>query len=75
MTDTQPRLGSNEPDMTKDPLEVDPERFDETLHPKSRLNFGKIYTVEHNVKVLPIGQISEASMPTFIAYARAELAF
>ncbi|KAL2794947.1 hypothetical protein BJX66DRAFT_177861 [Aspergillus keveii] len=55
MTDTQPRLGSNEPDMTKDPLEI--------------------YTVEHNVKVLPIGQISEASMPTFIAYARAELAF
>ncbi|KAL2856189.1 hypothetical protein BJX68DRAFT_230111 [Aspergillus pseudodeflectus] len=74
MADTPPRLGSNEPETTKEPLEVDPERFDETLHPKSRLNFGKIYTVEHNVKVLPIGVISAASMPRFIAYARAELA-
>jgi hypothetical protein len=74
MSGTPPRLGLNEPDTTKEPLEVDPEQFDERLHPKSRLDFGKIYTVEHNVKVLPIGKISEASMPNFIAYARAELA-
>jgi hypothetical protein len=75
MSGTAPRLEANEPEPTKDAIEVDPERFDERLHPKSRLNFGKIYTVEHNVKVLPIGVISEASMPKFIAYARAELQF
>jgi hypothetical protein len=73
MSDTRPRLASTEPTPTKDPIEVDPERFEERLHRKSRLNFGRIYTVEHNVKVLPIGEISEASMPKFVAYARAEL--
>ncbi|KAJ0426927.1 hypothetical protein BJY00DRAFT_3590 [Aspergillus carlsbadensis] len=74
MSGTAPRVGSNEPLMVKEPLAVDPERFDESLHSKSRLNFGKIYTVEHNVKVLPIGVIAEVSMPKFISYARAELA-
>jgi hypothetical protein len=73
MSGTPPRLGANEPVIPKEPLEVDPERFDEPWHPKSRLNFGEIYTVEHNVKVLPIGVISAASMPKFISYARAEL--
>ncbi|KAJ0425002.1 hypothetical protein BJY00DRAFT_275711 [Aspergillus carlsbadensis] len=74
MSGTPPRLGSNEPITIKEPLEVECERFDESLHSKSRLNFGKIYTVEHNVKVLPIGEISEASMPKFLEYAREELA-
>ncbi|KAL2856412.1 hypothetical protein BJY01DRAFT_178837 [Aspergillus pseudoustus] len=73
MSDAEPRLGSNEPLMVKEPLRVNPERFDERLNPKSRLNFGKIYTVEHNVKVLPIGEIAEVSMPKFILYARAEM--
>lgn len=59
--------------MVKDPLEVEPERHDETLDPLSRLNFGKIYTVEHNVKVLPIGQIAPGSVSKFVHYARSEL--
>ncbi|KAL3463917.1 hypothetical protein BJX64DRAFT_107627 [Aspergillus heterothallicus] len=74
MSGTEPRLSPNEPLMPKEPLEVDPTRLDETLHLKSRLNFGKIYTVEHNVKVLPIGEIAKPSMPKFISYARTELA-
>jgi hypothetical protein len=58
--------------MTKEPLEVTPATFDQRLDPMSRLNFGKIYTVEHNVKVLPVGKISERSMPKFLSYAKRE---
>lgn len=34
-----------------------------------RLNFGKIYIVEHNVKVHTIGKITEDSMQRFHIYA------
>ncbi|KAL2807837.1 hypothetical protein BJX63DRAFT_411145 [Aspergillus granulosus] len=74
MTGTHPKMGSMEPLMSKGPLEVDPDRFDDPLDRMSRVNFGRIYTVEHDVKVLGVGKISPQSMPRFIAYARAELA-
>ncbi|KAL5333242.1 hypothetical protein BJX70DRAFT_73352 [Aspergillus crustosus] len=69
-----PLIMHGESPMVKEPLEVAPDRPEETLDPKSRLNFGKIYTVEHNVKVLPIGRITSASMTRFLQYASDELA-
>ncbi|KAL4920077.1 hypothetical protein BDW62DRAFT_22314 [Aspergillus aurantiobrunneus] len=72
MRGTTPTRGYNEPPMTKEPLSVSSDRQEE-LHPMSRLNFGKIYTVEHNVKVLPIGTISSGSMTRFHQYASEEL--
>ncbi|KKK15079.1 hypothetical protein AOCH_003938 [Aspergillus ochraceoroseus] len=74
MTHTRPTRSVHEPEMTKEPLEVSPARYDERLDEMSRLNFGKIYTVEHNVKVLPIGEIASRSMSKFLNYARPELA-
>ncbi|KAL5001327.1 hypothetical protein BDV10DRAFT_160449 [Aspergillus recurvatus] len=74
MRGTRPALGAGEPRMIKEPLEVSPESPDEHLDSMSRLNFSKIYTVEHNVKVLPIGKISSGSMTRFRQYARYELA-
>ncbi|KAL2809403.1 hypothetical protein BJX63DRAFT_405743 [Aspergillus granulosus] len=74
MRDTQPTRSSRERGIVKEPLMVEPERLDESLDSMSRLNFGKIYTVEHNVKVLPIGKIADELMPKFMSYARAELA-
>ncbi|RDW76761.1 uncharacterized protein DSM5745_06753 [Aspergillus mulundensis] len=74
MRSTNPEMGRREPNMSKEPLEVAPENPDERLDPMSRLNFGKIYTVEHNVKVLPIGRITSGSMTRFRHYARDELA-
>ena len=68
---TRPAYGPNEPKMTKDPLEVTPEPY-QKLHMMSRLNFGKIYTVEHNQRVLPVGNISEESMAKFHLYAKRE---
>ncbi|KAL4861514.1 hypothetical protein BDV12DRAFT_64569 [Aspergillus spectabilis] len=70
---TMPAMKRSEAPMIKEPLEVAPERADETLDPMSRLNFGKIYTVEHNVKVLPIGRVTSASMTRFLQYASDEL--
>jgi hypothetical protein len=59
--------------MAKEPLEVDPVRPDQKLDCMSRVNFGKIYTVEHNINVLPVGKIMEASRARFLEYAQSEL--
>jgi hypothetical protein len=47
----------------------------QTLKPESRINFGKIYTVEHNVKVEPVGQIARSSMPYFYSHFNNENKF
>lgn len=70
---TPPIQGANEPRMVKEPLEVAIELLDETLNPMSRLDFGKVHTVEHNVKVLPIGRITSRSMTRFIQYTKDEM--
>ncbi|KAJ5093543.1 hypothetical protein N7456_009404 [Penicillium angulare] len=72
MRGTQPVTRTNEPRMTKEPLEVEPAKADQKLDPMSRLNFGKVYTVEHNVKVLPVGRITEGSLAKFSTYTKAE---
>ncbi|KAL4788603.1 hypothetical protein BJX76DRAFT_353049 [Aspergillus varians] len=72
-SDTYPIVESNKPPMPKEPIGVDTYRPDESLDPKSMINFGRIYTVEHNVMISPIGTISEESMPRFLEYSREEL--
>lgn len=56
--------------MIKQPLEVVVESRDDSLHPMSRLNFGKVLKVEHDVKVKPIGRVTSRSMTRFIEYTR-----
>lgn len=34
-----------------------------TIDPSSRLNFGKVYTVEHNIKVRNVGKIDKLWLP------------
>lgn len=69
MSDTQPQPTADEKKyLTKKPIAVDKQSSDQMLDPKSRLNFNKIYTVEHNVKVMAVGHIAKASMPIFRAY-------
>ena len=48
-------LGEN--GLTKGALRVEP-NGDEALDDTSRVNYGKIYKVEHNVKVLNIGVVA-----------------
>lgn len=60
-----------EPELTKEPIAVDMEDG-HTLEPESRIHFGKIHTVEHNVKVKPVGRIAAKSMPYFTRYFNRE---
>jgi hypothetical protein len=70
MRPSEPFNNSSEPRITKEPLEVRPAAHDQKLDKMSRLNFGRVYTVEHNVKVMPVGKISDGSMPRLRSYAR-----
>ncbi|EFQ99402.1 hypothetical protein MGYG_02414 [Nannizzia gypsea CBS 118893] len=47
------------------PIMINPYTPRDQLHPKSCLNFGKVFTVDHNIKVKPIGQVSEECMRVF----------
>lgn len=69
----QPFQGPNEPRMMKEPIEVAMDNPDETVPRMSRLNFRKIHTVEHNVKISPIGRVSQRSMARFVQYTRDEM--
>lgn len=44
-------------ELTKNAIRVEA-AGNESLHPCSRVNFGKTYTVEHNVKVLEVGKVT-----------------
>jgi hypothetical protein len=47
--------------IVKNPIAVHPAREDQKLHPMSRINFDKIYTIEHNVKVMNVGKVAHES--------------
>lgn len=59
--------------MTKRPIAVYPSTPREKLDQMSRLNFGKIYTVEHNVKVRDVGKVTETSKVDFEGYVTTSL--
>lgn len=72
MKGTKPTRQAAEPPMTKEPIAVEPASPEQKLDPMSRINFAKIHTIEHNVNVLPVGLVSDESMPKFEAYVRNE---
>jgi hypothetical protein len=45
--------------MSKRPIRIEIKDPSHKLDPHSRLNYAKVYTVEHNVKVLFIGRVAE----------------
>ena len=45
--------------MTKHPIRIELFKADQKLDPLSRLNYAKLYTVEHNVKVFFIGRVAK----------------
>ena len=69
--------GSEPPDLlpgegiTKLALRVEPDGSRVKLDPISRINFGKTYTVEHNVKVLSIGIVTEEHLDLLDHYWKA----
>ncbi|KAB8301557.1 hypothetical protein EYC80_003401 [Monilinia laxa] len=55
-------------ELTKDPIQVISEREDNEGHldKLSRLNYSKVYTVEHYVRVLNIGMVASSSMSSLL---------
>jgi hypothetical protein len=47
--------------IVKEPIAIDMNPG-HTLEAASRLNFAKVFTVEHNVKVMPLGRVARASL-------------
>ncbi|GMF87738.1 unnamed protein product [Aspergillus oryzae] len=68
---TSPLRRRDEPRISKEPLEFAPARSDLSFQIAS-VNFGKIYTVEHDVQSLDIGRIASGSMAKFMAYGNVE---
>ena len=54
--------------IVKNPITVKPATEDQKLHPKSRINFDKIYTIEHNVRVMNVGKVVAESMHNLLLY-------
>lgn len=62
----RPDLRKNER-LTKKAIRTKPIGKDQKLDPLSRLNYAKVYTVEHNVKVFFVGQLSGSSKQEVVA--------
>jgi len=60
--------------MRKEPFQIKIEESDEKIDAMSRLNFSRVYTVEHNVKVKNIGRIPPDEVPRLIHYFRDSIA-
>lgn len=67
MSDAVPSRLPDETGMTKEPICVEPAP-DQKFSLTSRINFAKLYTVEHNVNVKNIGEVAEKSMVHFRRY-------
>ncbi|KAL1583637.1 hypothetical protein WHR41_07821 [Cladosporium halotolerans] len=48
------------------PIRIDPLNEDDRLDATSRMDYGKLYNIEHNVKVKPYGVVNNQSMQTLI---------
>jgi hypothetical protein len=59
--------------MTKKPIAVTAANAEQKLHHMSRLNFGKVYSVEWNVKVMNVGKVNADSVAAFTGYWRNEV--
>lgn len=65
MSNTTPKALKGE-SLALKPIKVKPKTPRDKLQPQSRINYAKIYTVEHNVKVFFIGEISDSSKRRFM---------
>ena len=51
----------NEDGMRSQPIRIVPDQPTDKLDSMSRIDFGKIYTIQHNIKVKPFGNVHERS--------------
>ena len=58
------------PYLDKKAIAVEITSEGQKLDPMSRLNYKKIYTVEHNVKVMGVGRVTRGSLAALLGYWR-----
>ena len=51
--------------LVKRAVRMEPSSPEEILDPKSRVNYAKVYTIEHNIRVRFVGKIHDDSRATF----------
>nr|OQO30905.1 hypothetical protein B0A51_03188 [Rachicladosporium sp. CCFEE 5018] len=65
-----PRLAEmskrGEAGMLPQPIRVDPDKPEDRLDPMSRIDFGKVHTVVHNIKAQSFGQVNRQSMDSLV---------
>ena len=49
-------------------IRVDPDDKSQQLDPMSRINFGGIFTIQHNIKVKPLGLVNSRSIDALLAH-------
>ena len=54
--------------ITREPVDVIIEDEEQYISPIARLDCGRIYTVEDNLKVMKVGRVHPASLPTLEQY-------
>lgn len=59
--------------LTKDPIRILPVNQTEKLDDKSRINLGKVYPVEHNVKVCEVGMVAPTDIRKLTTYYKTGL--
>jgi hypothetical protein len=64
--------GEWEKGLRKDPIEIVATDAKEIMEPASRLRFGKIYSIEWNVKVRDIGKVAGKHMSKLVKYFKEE---
>jgi len=62
-----PEVFPNE-NLSKNPFPILVENPEERLDPMSRLDFGQVHTVRHNLKVLKVGRIHDGHLPLLDRY-------
>lgn len=73
MSGTEATSPDWEHSMPKEPIQVVPAGKDQQLDEMSRINYAKVHTLEHNVKVMNVGKISLSSMSFFTRHWRAKV--
>ncbi len=62
----RPRLGpEEEAKLMLQPIKILTDSPREKIYPESLLNYAKVYTIEHNVKVCPVGRVAKESQRDF----------
>lgn len=54
--------------LKKDPFPIIVEAVGEVIDPMSRINFGRVHTIEHNFKVMKVGRIPTEHIPRLQRY-------